>query len=182
MQNTLWRCLHVRKRFERIVAMHLEGEPLETFVPFCGIHDRSPEGPSSIGVPLFPGYVFFKRDFVVWKAIHAIPGVIGIIRSGGSIGIVRTHEIENLRRVVASGIQFEPWHPVPGRSVTVEDGPLRGVSGVLDTTIGNHRLVLPISLIRSSLAFVIDDSWELSRPYRSRSEAPLPHQRHQILK
>ncbi len=180
VQNTLWRCLHVRRRFELIVALHLEKQSLETFVPFCGMHDRSPKGQSPIGVPLFPGYVFFKCDFVAWRTIHAIPGVLAIVRNAQSIGIVRTHEIENLRRVVNSGISCELWPHLPGRSVTVEDGPLRGISGTLVNAIGKHRLVLPISLMCLSVAFEIDDSRGLSQAYPPRSEAPLRHDRDQI--
>ena len=181
MQNTLWRCLYVRKRFEPIVAMRLEKQALETYVPFCGMQDRSPRSQSPIGPPLFPGYVFFKCDFVAWRAIQAIPGVIAIVRRAGSIGIVPTPEIEDLQRVVNSGIPCELWPHVPGsRSVSVEDGLLRGIRGVLANTIGKRRLVLPISLTCLSLALEIDDSWKLSQPYPLRSEASLRHRRDQI--
>jgi transcription antitermination factor NusG len=144
------------------------------------MHDRPPEGQSLVEQALFPGYVFFKCDFVEWRTIYAVPGVLAIVRDGASIGIVRTREIENLRRVVDSGIPCELWPQVRGRSVTVEDGPLRGISGVLANTIEKHRLVIPVSLIDLSLAFEIDDSWGLSQAYPQRSEISLRHHGDQI--
>ena len=171
MQNTQWRCVHVRKRFERIVALHLEKQALETFVPSYRMHERSPESQPRIELPLIPGYVFFKCDSVQREAIHAIPGVLTIVRSGDGIGIVLTHEIENLQRVVNSGISCELCPHLPGQSVTVEDGPLQGISGVLANPIGKRQLVLPISLLGRSVAVEIDDSCRLSLGHPPRSEA-----------
>jgi transcription antitermination factor NusG len=175
MQDTQWRCVHVRKRFEPVVALYLEKQALETFVPFCRMPVRPRKSQPRIEVPLFPGYVFFKGDFVEPRTIQAIPGVLGIVRSADAIGIVPTHEIKDLQRVVSSGIPCELWPHVPGRPVTVEDGPLRGITGALASPTGKRRLVLPISLLGRSVAVEIDDSWKLSEapPPKTKSAALL---------
>ena len=181
MQNTQWRCIHVRKRFERVVALHLEKQGLETFVPSCRLHEGSPEGQPSFEVPLFPGYVFFKCDFVDRRAIFAIPGVLAMVRNARVRAAALAHEIEELQRLVNCGMTFELGPPrVAGRSVTVEDGPLRGLTGVLAKTKGKRRLVLPISLICRSVAVEIDDSWKLIYALSPQSEVPRRPQRYQF--
>ena len=175
MKNTQWRCVHVRKRFERIVALHLEKQTLETFVPSCRMRERSPGSKPGIELPLIPGYVFLKCDSVQREALHAIPGVLTIVRSADANDIVPAHEIEDLQRVVNSGISCELWPHLPGRSVTVEDGPLQGITGVLADTMGKRRLVLPISLLGQSVAVEIDDSCRLDLAHPPRSEALCVH-------
>lgn len=167
--NTPWRCLHVRRRFERLVALRLEKKGFETFVPFCPIQDRSPNGQPRIGVPLLPGYVFFRCDFAEQTSICAIPGVLAIVRSVESISMVRTHEIQDLQRVVNSGIPCQRWPVTSGNLETIEDGPLRGLSGVPVNTTGKRRLILPISLVCRSVAIEILDGWNLSQREQANS-------------
>lgn len=72
---------------------------------------------------------------------------------------VETREIEALKKVVASGLQSEPWKLLTiGEMVRVEEGPLAGVAGILISVRGQHRLVISIMLMRRSVAVELDCS------------------------
>jgi transcription antitermination factor NusG len=169
LENAFWHALYTMRRFERTVAQNLQKRGVEGFVPFYVVRRYLPAGELSIEVPLFPRYAFCKCPVSALQSIRTVSGVLTVVHTAGSIGIVHTQEIEAVQRVVNSGFPYEPWHHAPGRLVTIDDGPLRGISGVLENTGVKRRLILQVSLIRRSVAIEIDDSWRLSQRAERRS-------------
>jgi transcription antitermination factor NusG len=66
-------------------------------------------------------------------------------------------EIEAVRRLVLSGLSFNP-HPYlkAGRRVYVTSGPLEGCEGVLTRRKGLTRLVLSIHILQQSVIAEVD--------------------------
>jgi transcription antitermination factor NusG len=59
--------------------------------------------------------------------------------------------------VVASGLPVRPWpHLKPGDRVRIEDGPLRGVEGILLKEKESLRLVLGVELLQRSIAVELE--------------------------
>jgi len=162
-EGLLWRAIHVRKGFERIVAHNFENRGFETFLPFRSIHHRPPDGKVRSDVPLFPGHVLCKCTVAACRSVFFIPGVLAVVRVPGPAGVVHAQEVESIRRVVNSGFPYEMWQYTNGRVVRVEDGPFQGLTGVLSNTDERHRLVFSISSIRQSVAIEIDESWHISQ-------------------
>jgi transcription antitermination factor NusG len=169
VENAFWHALYTMRRFERTVAQHLQKRCVEGFVPFFAVRRLSLDGEIRIEVPLFPRYAFCKCAVSALESIRTIPGVLTVVHTAGSIGTVHTQEIEAVQRVVNSGFLYEPWHHAPGKLVTIEEGPLQGLRGVLDNTGARRRLILQVSLIRRSVAIEIDDGWRLSQRAEGRS-------------
>jgi hypothetical protein len=112
-------------------------------------------------VPLFPSYVFCKFDGTDRWPLLTIPGVRSVVDFGEAIEAER--EIENLRLVVNSGLKYEPCpFRDTGVLATVEDGFLRGLSGVALGTDGSRLVIIPITLIRRSVAVEIEQHCTLS--------------------
>src|SRR2546427_10354384 len=77
----------------------------------------------------------------------------------GTDGVNNTpeQEIMDLRRYLADRLSVKPPpFPRQGKIVMVEDGPLRGVTGILKETADERLLILSIELIRRSIAVRID--------------------------
>ena len=153
--NPQWHVLRVRQRFERIVALRLRERAIEGYVPLRQI-GRKANG-MSIELPLFPGYAFCKYAEVPVSSFYDIPGVLCMVQGTDGINIIPEQQITDLRRILASGLDVQAWpFTLQGGTVTVEDGPLSGVTGILKHRTDKRFLVLSVQLIRWSIAVKID--------------------------
>ena len=152
-----WFALYVKSKAEEQVSQHLRYKGYEEFLPLYKARTR--KGAVEKQRPLFPGYVFCRLSPGANGLIITTPGVISIVGFGGKPMPVETREIEALKKVVASGLQSEPWKLLTiGEMVRVEEGPLAGVAGILISVRGQHRLVISIMLMRRSVAVELDCS------------------------
>ena len=154
-ESSRWHAIHVRARFERVVAFRLRDKVEESYLPLrrvVGPHHRS------IHLPLFPGYVFCKCPSSVLPSLLMVPGVLSAIVSE-SVGGIREQEIINLRRIVTAGVpsQSRPFK-TEGRMVVVEKGPLSGVAGMLEQRAANLFLIVSVEAIQRSIAVEIDQT------------------------
>ncbi len=155
MGNPQWHVLQVRRRFERIIVSRVGECAVDAYLPLRRI-DR-PANTHSIEVPLFPGYVFCKCDAVRVRSLWRLPGVLAIVRGTDGIHVIPEQQIADVRRILASGWRVQPCQFIErGRTVTVEDGPLSGVTGILEERADKRLLVLSIELISRSIAVKID--------------------------
>jgi len=153
--NPQWHVLQVRQRFERIVALRLRERAIEGYVPLRRI-GRKANG-TSIELPLFPGYVFCKYDEVAVSSFFDIPGVLCMVQGTDGINIIPEQQITDLGRILASGLDVQAWpFTLQGGTVMAEDGPLSGVTGILEQRADKRFLVLSIQLIRRPIAVKID--------------------------
>jgi len=102
-ESSRWHAIHVRARFERVVALRLQDKVEESYLPL-----RRVVGPhhNSIHVPLFPGYVFCKCPSSVLPSLFMVPGVLSAI-VGESIGGIPEREIISLRRIVTAAVHSQ---------------------------------------------------------------------------
>jgi transcription antitermination factor NusG len=69
---------------------------------------------------------------------------------------VEASEIAAVEAVVKSGLLAQPWPFLKaGQAVTIEEGPLRNVTGILAEIDGSEQLIVSITLLQRSLAVVI---------------------------
>jgi transcription antitermination factor NusG len=89
-----------------------------------------------------------------------IPGVFHIVRLGKFFVPVDEREIQALQTVVASDLYMQPWPFLQtGQRVYLEEGPLRGLSGVLAEIRKQQKLVVSITLLQRSVAVEIARRW-----------------------
>jgi transcription antitermination factor NusG len=158
MEKCEWYALHVRPRFEYLVAFRLKQRGVEHYFPSRLITRQSDNGPRSIEVPLFPGFVFCKAHPAVHRSLLTIPGILDIVRGTATTdGTVSEQSIENLKRIVNAGLAVQPWpFTSSGKRVTVGKGPLKGVSGILDDSAPARVFIVSIDSICRSLAIEVD--------------------------
>src|SRR6266436_4119648 len=72
----------------------------------------------------------------------------------------RMKEIAAIQRVVKNGISTMPWPYLRvGHVARIEEGPLRGMTGIIVRIKSGMKLVLSVSLLQRSVAVEVDRSW-----------------------
>jgi transcription antitermination factor NusG len=88
------------------------------------------------------------------------PGVIQIVGVGKTPIPVEEEEIAAIQRVGQSGLETMPWPYVEvGHAARIEEGPLRGLTGIVVKIKSGMKLVLSVSLLQRSVAVEIERRW-----------------------
>jgi len=164
-----WFALQIRMRHEMNVADHLQGKNYEWFLPLCKSRRRWSDRVKEVSSPLFPGYLFCRFNPHDRLPILKTPGVTQIVGYNHVPIPVDEHEIEAIRRLIASGLPNFPCAFLQlGSKVRIETGALRGLEGILTELKGKRRLVLSITLLQRSVAVEIDsDAVSVVQPMHS---------------
>jgi transcription antitermination factor NusG len=152
-----WFALTVRHQHERQIERLLRFKGWETLAPVYRTRRTWSDRTKVIEAPLFAGYVFCR--FPLWERnrVTNTPGVAKIVGFGGAPTPVEDREIEEIRRVAASGLALRPWpYLKAGDRVRVERGPLRGLEGTLLRDKDGIRLVVGVELLQRSVAVELD--------------------------
>jgi len=155
-----WYALHVRSRHEKSVLAQLEVKECDVFLPLYQSRHRWADRWKTVSLPLFPGYVFCRFDAANRSGVLATSGVIDIVRSGGEPAPIDSSEIEAIQAVLRTPLEVEPYPSlVAGQRITVDGGPLKGLSGTLLEIRNSVRLVISVELLRRSVLVEIEREW-----------------------
>jgi transcription antitermination factor NusG len=155
-----WYAIHVRKGFERVVAIHLEQKGYEQYLPLDKRRRLPLDGEQVADDVLFPGYVFAKCDVLDQLLFRLIPGVISVVRCGDTSSAVPEEKIVALKSIIESGLKYKPSASIAiGQPVSVEHGPLRGLRGVCVGAGSKLRLIISVPLLERSVSVEIDRRW-----------------------
>ncbi len=155
-----WYAIRTRSNHEFRVSYLLGKKSVNTFYPAVLKWSRRKDRKVKVSRPLFPGYIFAEcpanpRD---WLEIKKTEGVVGILGTKDMPLPVPREQVENVRKIVESGIDPMP-HPFlkEGERVVVVDGPMRGAVGVFSRfNESKGTLVVTIDLLGRSLAAEVD--------------------------
>ena len=152
-----WYALQVRQQTERITIELLNQKGYFAFWPTYLLKRRWSDRVKALELPLFPGYVFCRLDPLVRLPVLSTPRVISIVGAGKEPIAISEKQIDDVRRIVQSASSAEPWPYIErGDSVTISDGPLCGVEGILAAAQNSCRVVVSLALLRRSVAVEVD--------------------------
>ncbi|HEX2453259.1 MAG TPA: UpxY family transcription antiterminator [Vicinamibacterales bacterium] len=152
-----WYAIWTRSRHERVVQEELDKQGLETFLPTIPRWSRWKDRRKKIDWPLFPGYCFARFPPGDRLPVLKCRGVVRIITLDGDIAPVPDQEIDGIRRLVDSELQYDPCPLVrEGDLVEVAHGPLKGIVGRLVRKGTHARLVLAVDLIGQAVSVDVD--------------------------
>src|SRR5205809_4566874 len=152
-----WYAVWTRSRHEQVVREQLERKGLETFLPTIPRWSRWKDRKKKIEWPLFPGYCFVRFDGHDRLPILKCSGVVTIVSFDGDIAPIPEREIEGIRRLVESDLQYDPCPLIAeGTFVEVIHGPLKSVVGRLVRKGTHARLVLSVDLIGQAVRVEVD--------------------------
>jgi transcriptional antiterminator NusG len=152
-----WYAVWTRSRHEQVVREQLERKGLEAFLPTVTRWSRWKDRKKQIDWPLFPGYCFARFDAADRLPVLKCAGVVSIVSFDGDIAAVPETEIDGIRRLVESDLQFDPCPLIrKGMMVEVTHGPLKGVVGRLVRKGAHARLILSVELIGRAVSVEVD--------------------------
>jgi transcription antitermination factor NusG len=152
-----WFALWTRSRHEQSVREQLDQKGFTAFLPTIRRWSRWKDRKKQIDWPLFPGYCFARMDPASRLAVLKCSGVVSIVSFNGVIAPIPDHEIDGIRRLVETDLQFDPCPLIrEGMLVEVVHGPLRGVVGRLVRKGAHARLVLAVALIGQGVSVEVD--------------------------
>lgn len=152
-----WYAIWTRSRHEQVVREQIGRKGYEVFLPTITRWSRWKDRKKKIDWPLFPGYCFARFQAEERLAILTCTGVVSIVSFDGAPAPVPTQEIEGIRRLVTSELQYDPCPLVrEGMVVEVTHGPLKGVVGRLVRKGAHARLVLSVDLIGQAVSVEVD--------------------------
>ena len=154
-----WYAVWTRSRHEQVVREQLERKGIEAFLPTITRWSHWKDRKKQVDWPLFPGYCFVRFNGAERLPVLKCTGVVNIISFDGDIAPIPAHEIESIRQLVESDLQFDPCPLIrEGMMVEVSHGPLKGVVGRLVRKGSHARLVLSVDLIGQAVSVEVDAS------------------------
>jgi transcription antitermination factor NusG len=152
-----WYAIWTRSRHEQRVREQLERKGYEAFLPTVPKWSRWKDRRKKIDWPLFPGYCFARFDAGDSLPVMKCAGVVNIIAFDGALAPIPEQEIDGIRRLITSDLQFDPCPLIrEGALVEVVYGPLKGVRGRLVRKGSQSRLVLSVELIGQAVSVEVD--------------------------
>ncbi len=154
-----WYAIWTRSRHEQVVREQLERKGLEAFLPTITRWSHWKDRKKQVDWPLFPGYCFVRFSAAERLPVLKCIGVVKILSFDGDIVAIPEHEIESIRQLLASELQFDPCPMIrEGTMVLVTHGPLKGVVGRLVRKGAHARLILSVDLIGQAVSVEVDAS------------------------
>jgi len=156
-----WYAIKTKPREEDRADGNLKAWGVETFAPRIkeGRVNQFTNRLAFVNKPLFPGYIFARFD--VDSSLHKIKGTRGIqtvVGFGEGPLPVDDQIIDLIRsRTNQAGIVQLQEDFTPGGELTIKDGPLKGLVGVLERKMKDtERVMLLLTCVNYQGHFVIE--------------------------
>ena len=152
-----WYACRTRPRAEKQAGRLLKLRGVQSYVPLIECERQWSDRKKRVGFPLFAGYVFAQFSLASLHEVLSTPGIVTVVRQGGSPARVRSEELESVRVLVqcvnAGNAPPEPAEFLEtGQEVIVSHGPFSGIRGVLVEDRGRTRVVIRLTALRRALS------------------------------
>ena len=151
-----WYVLRAKTSQEFKALEELKRRRIESYVPqYSELRHLGRSRPVVVARPLFPGYVLSRFDFE--RRVEALqsPGIIAIVSFANHPATLDDAEVENIRRMVDSGLAKPVNHPsrlAKGQRGQITSGPLTGVRGEITRIRHKYRIVVRLEGMGSASA------------------------------
>jgi transcription antitermination factor NusG len=139
-----WKAIYVNSRAEKKVMETLLAKDIEAYAPIVKTMRQWSDRKKIVELPLINGYVFVNTDTMQNDAVLQTRAVVGFVKSGGTIAVIRSEEIERLKQLVELGYHLESRPGIKaidaGDKVKITSGSLKNIEGVV-LRVGDNRIL-----------------------------------------
>lgn len=151
-----WFVVWTESRAEKKVESRVAALGLEAWLPTVTERRRWSDRWREVVCPLFSGYLF-ARPAAAWHSVLRTPGVLTVVKCGGQPAVLSDAFVQELREAITNGGDAVKPLPAtakfePGDEVIVQDGPFRGVRGVVREVRSARHLIIWVSAIERGVA------------------------------
>ena len=153
LSNLTWFVLYTRPRFEQKVNDELVQMGFESFLPKQRTLKQWSDRKKWVDEPLFKSYCFVRIIPEYYREPLKVTGVVRYVWLEGKPSPVRDSEIESIRMLCSSELPIEVVATCleKGQRITINGGPLNGLSGEYIKSSGQHKVLVRIDSISHGL-------------------------------
>jgi transcription antitermination factor NusG len=154
-----WFAVYVQSRHEKLVATMFNAKGLATCLPLSRSLHKWSDRMKHVDEPIFPGYVFCRFNSEVRTPVLRTACVVQILGAGKNLLPLDAMEVASLQALERGKVTAEPWPFIKsGEWVSIETGPLKGLTGIVAECKKGTRVVVSISLLQRSVAVEVTRS------------------------
>jgi transcription antitermination factor NusG len=149
----------VRVAGEGQVAETLKGKGFDVMMPVIETRRQYTDRVKRSYRALFPGYMFVQMSERDMLSLISTPGVGYLVKTGSHLTPLSEEELANIKILCKGSFDLKECSPISiGQKVTVNSGPLTGLTGVLVRTEGSTRVVLSMNSIFQSVSIEVSET------------------------
>jgi transcriptional antiterminator RfaH len=173
--NHIWYLVHTKSRQETVALENLERQGYQCYLPQLQVERIRHRKAVLVTEPMFARYLFVQMDTQgtgkSWAPIQSTTGVSNLVKFGSRAATVDARIVDFLR----AREHVEPVRTMfqPGESVTMVDGPFRGIEAVFHTADAQQRAVILLEILCKPVTMRV----ELAqlRKLHTTEQVPQPH-------
>ncbi len=161
MNEKNWYVIYTNPNSEKKVAQRLTQRQYEAFLPLINETRVWSDRKKIIQKPLFKSYVFVRCSPDSLHKVKTIYGFSHFICFGGYPVTISDTQIEEVQSIIklysetdAIATQF-----VVGDKVTITQGPLKGIQGILTNLKGKRRVAIEVSQLNQSMLVMLPEAY-----------------------
>ncbi len=147
-----WYVIHTKPRQEDIACTNLENQGFEVYLPLLQGTKRLRGKWQEVVEPMFPRYLFIHLTMYVDNIapVRSTRGVSNFVRFGELPTPLPDGFVEHLKELEDPRLGFIRKDPPPfkkGDKATIVDGPLAGLTGIVQARSGQERVILLLNML-----------------------------------
>lgn len=148
-----WHALYVRSRSEKKVLSQLEEMGVEAYLPLITVVRQWSDRRMKVQEPLFKSYVFVRSNDKQYIPILNVYGVVRFVCFEREAVVVPENQIVAIKKFVSDydkGEEFKMQNDEElkvGQTVRIINGPMKGLTGRLDTIRNKRHLIVYIDVV-----------------------------------
>ena len=148
-----WHALYVRSRSEKKVLSQLVEMGVEAYLPLITVVRQWSDRRMKVQEPLFKSYVFVRSNNKQYIPILNVYGVVRFVCFEREAVVVPENQIVAIRKFVSdyeNGEEFKMQNDEElkvGQKVRIINGPMKGLTGRLDTIRNKRHLIVYIDVV-----------------------------------
>jgi len=146
-----WYVCQTKPRQESLAVRKLEEQGYEVFLPKLTLWQKKKDHWCRTEKVMFPRYAFVscasRKQSIA--PIRSTPGVTGLVSFGNTPATLDQHVLDAIRAIADEQSRPPPEQSLPfkiGETVSVADGPLKGLSGIV-SNVARERVVVLLTLL-----------------------------------
>lgn len=148
-----WHALYVRSRSEKKVLSQLVEMGVEAYLPLITVVRKWSDRRMKVQEPLFKSYVFVRSNNKQYIPILNVYGVVRFVTFEREAVVVPENQIVAIKKFVSdyeNGEEFKMQNDEElkvGQKVRIINGPMKGLTGRLDTIRNKRHLIVYIDVV-----------------------------------
>jgi transcription antitermination factor NusG len=167
-----WYVVYTKPRNEKKVTERLVGRGYNLYCPLVKTKRQWSDRKKMVKLPMFTSYIFARLSEDQRHEILEDPGILNFVFWQGKPATLRDEEIEAVRHIENNGLDVEVKQERlrSGDRMVIEEGPFRGMAGVVDKA-NQSRITVYIPSIDCKIQFKYQSESSLHVDRNSVSEA-----------